>query len=114
MRREKLYLNDILLAAETIAGFLRGQTFQSFEDNTLLESAVAHQLTIIGEAAARLPEEFKARHPEVPWARIAGLRNQVVHHYFGLDWEDVWGTAIHEVPVLREQIVEILSIDLPG
>ena len=68
---------------------------------------------IIGEAVAHLPDDLKARYPAIPWAQINGLRNQVVHQYFGLSWHSIWDTASLEVPVLRKQIAEILRAEFP-
>ena len=113
MKRERLYLHDIVVAADAIAEFLSGQDQESFDDSTLVESAVAFQLTIIGEAVSHLPEDLKARYPAVPWGQIIGLRNQVVHHYFGLGWDSIWDTVNTEVPVLRNQVAEILRAEFP-
>ena len=73
-----------------------------------MRSAVVHQLTVIGEAVARLSPEVKDPHPEIPWTDIKGLRNIVVHNYFGIDWAEVWSAATNDVPVLRSQLIEIL------
>jgi len=73
-----------------------------------VRSAVVHQLTVIGEAVARLSPEVKDPHPEIPWTDIKGLRNIVVHNYFGIDWAEVWSAATNDVPVLRSQLIEIL------
>ncbi|MEK7404061.1 MAG: HepT-like ribonuclease domain-containing protein [Acidobacteriota bacterium] len=89
MRRERLYLEDILTAADTIAEFVHGQELGAFEANDLLRSTVAHQLTIIGEAVAHLSSELRERYPDVPWTDIKGVRDIIVHHYFGIDWEEV-------------------------
>jgi len=77
----------------------------------MLRSAVAHQLTIIGEAVAQLSGELRERYPDIPWIDIKGFRNIIVHHYFGIDWEEVWRTAIARVPVLRVQVEDILRAE---
>ena len=82
MRREKLYLDDIVQAAAEIQEFLAGVSKESFLGNNMLRSAVLNKLTIIGEAAARLGKEFKAAHPDVHWVDIVAFRNFVVHAYF--------------------------------
>ena len=114
MRREKLYLEDIIEAANAIASFVQGQTVESFESSNVLESAVAYQLMIIGEAVSRLSDDLKKRYPETPWGDIAGLRNQAVHNYFGLIWDQIWDTATEEVPALRAQVQEILEREVPA
>jgi uncharacterized protein with HEPN domain len=104
MRRERLYLEDILTAADAIADFTYAQNLDSFEANR----AVVHQLTVIGEAVAHLSEGLRGRNPEIPWADIKGFRNIIVHNYFGIDWAEVWRSATARVPVLRAQVADIL------
>src|SRR5581483_11833193 len=93
MRHEELYLTDILEATAHIADFIHEVDYQRFQDSELLRSAVVQKLSVIGEAAARLSAELKARHPEVPWPKIISFRNILVHAYFGIDWEVVWRSA---------------------
>ena len=86
MRRERLYLPDIIEAADAIALFVSECSDEdAFQDNELVKSAVLQKLTVIGEAATRLGEDFKARHAQVPWADIIGLGNKAVHTYFAVD-----------------------------
>ena len=113
MRGERLFLEDIVSAADAITEFIESQTCESFEANRMLRSAVVHQLTIIGEASARLSPELRERHPNIPWSDIKGFRNIVVHNYFGIDWSEVWRAATRDVPVLRDQIAEILRKEFP-
>lgn len=109
MRHEKLYLSDIVEAAGAIERFLMGQDFDEFEQNEMLNSAVLQKLTIIGEAAARLPKDFTARFPDVPWTDIISFRNIAVHEYFAIRWDIAWIAATEEVPFLKEQIEKILT-----
>ncbi len=67
------------------------------------------KLSIIGEAAARVSPELKARHSEVPWARVVAFRNILVHAYFGVDWNVVWLAANKQCPDLRVQVAAILA-----
>jgi uncharacterized protein with HEPN domain len=113
MRREKLYLDDIVQASQDIQKFLADVTKESFLENDLLRSAVLNKLTIIGEAAARLRKEFKAAHPEVPWEEIVAFRNFAVHAYFAVNWSIVWTAATKNTPVLRDMIAEILAREFP-
>lgn len=108
MRREQLFLRDIVEAADAIRDFVSGHTEQTFLQSELLRSAVVQKLTIIGEAAARLPSELKQRHAAIPWADIVGFRNILVHAYFGIQWDIVWRAATEEVPQLREQVSAVL------
>ena len=109
MRPEKLYLTDIIDAAQSIEKFLMGQGFDEFEQNEMMHSAVLQKLTIIGEAAARLSKEFTDRYPDVPWIDIVGFRNIAVHEYFAVRWDIVWVAATEEVPILCGQVERILQ-----
>lgn len=109
MRPERLYLTDMVEAADGIARFLSGVSREDFMSDELRQSAVLQKLIVIGEAAARLPAEFKTRHPEVEWQDIVAFRNIAVHAYFAVDWSIVWTTATEDVPVLRQQVEQILS-----
>ena len=108
MRRDALLLEDIVAAADAVAEFIMGYTEETLASNPLVRSAVVHQLTVIGEAVARLSAAVRDQHPEIPWTDIKGLRNVVVHNYFGIDWAEVWSAASTDVPVLRSQLLEIL------
>jgi uncharacterized protein with HEPN domain len=113
MRREELYLTDIVEAAESINKFLTGEDRQTFLQDDLLRSAVLQKLSIIGEAASRLASEFRDRHAEIEWADIIGFRNIAIHAYFAVDWSIVWFTATKEVPELREKLADILVKEYP-
>ena len=113
MRPERLYLQDIVEAADDIAFHIGGRSRERFLGDRTVRAAVFHELTVIGEAAARLAVEFRALHPEVPWTKIVAFRNLVVHEYFGLDWPIVWDTATTLVPALRQQVAGVLSAEFP-
>ena len=99
MRHESLYLTDIVEAADHIAEFIAGTDFQEFQKSELLRSAVVQKLAVIGEAAARVSEDLKTRHPQVPWPQIVAFRNILVHAYFGIDW-DIVASRQESVPRL--------------
>ncbi len=114
MRPERLYLLDMVEAAENVAIHIGERDRDSFLGNVTARAAVLHELTVIGEGAARLPENFKTAHAGVPWTKIIAFRNFVVHEYFGLDWSIVWQTATDLVPELGRQITVILDSEFPG
>jgi uncharacterized protein with HEPN domain len=109
MRRETLYLLDIVEAVEALRRFLFGCSPEGFLADELLRSAVVHKLTIIGEAASRLPREFRLRYPQVMWRDIVDFRNVAVHAYFDLVWPTIWVTATQDAPALGRQVAEILA-----
>ena len=114
MRREELYLEDMVEAAHAIEDFLADTAREAFVENDMLRSAVLQKLIIIGEAAARLPADFRQRHPEVVWSDIAAFRNIAVHEYFAIQWGIVWVTATKEVSELRTKIEAILRKEYPN
>ncbi len=111
MRREILYLTDIVEAADYIADFISGMEREQFLQSELVRSAVVQKLAIIGEAAARISPGLKGQEPQVPWAQVVAFRNILVHAYFGVDWDEVWQVAVSRCPSLREQIAKILSTE---
>jgi uncharacterized protein with HEPN domain len=109
MRPEVLYLTDIVEAADAIQRFIEGMERDAFFTDELRQSGVLQKLIVIGEAAARLPREFRKRHPEIEWADIVGFRNIAVHEYFAISWTIVWVTATQDVPGLRDKVTKILT-----
>lgn len=113
MRDEKLYLQDIIESVNSIESFLKSVEEKDFLTSDLLQSAILHKLTIIGEAAVNVSKELKNRHPQVEWKEIIGFRNFAVHVYFAVKWKIVWSTAMEDTAVLKNQIAEILQNDFP-
>src|SRR4051794_34523542 len=108
MRRERLYLLDILEAADSIRTFLDGVQEPTFLQDDLLRSAVLQKLAIIGEAASHLSKSFCERHPGIDWRGIVGFRNIAIHAYFAVERPIVWVAATEETPELRDRIAAIL------
>jgi uncharacterized protein with HEPN domain len=113
MRPERLYLLDIVEAADNIAIHIGKRDRAAFLGDVTARAAVLNELTVIGEAAARLPADFRSRRVETPWLKIAAFRNFVVHEYFGLDWPIVWDTAAELGPALRRQVSAVLEAEYP-
>jgi uncharacterized protein with HEPN domain len=111
MRRDLQRLQDILEALDSVTNMIGGYTEAGFVANQTLCYAVAHRLTVVGEAVARLSAEIKVRYPSVPWPDVVGLRNILVHEYFGIYWPLVFQTATDQVPGLRSAIAEIVETD---
>jgi len=88
---------------------LPGLTLQEFQKDEVMKRAFVRSLEIIGEAARKLPADFRAKHSAVEWRLIAGTRDKLIHDYFGVDYALVWDIAVNELPLLEEQIATILS-----
>jgi uncharacterized protein with HEPN domain len=108
MRREALYLADMVDAADAIERFVEGVNYDHFVGDELRQSAVLQKLIVIGEAAARLSPEFRARYSHIEWDDVVGFRNIAVHEYFAVNWSIVWVTAVEDVPFLRQQVARII------
>ena len=109
MRRDYLYLTDVVTAADAIQRFIAGRSRDYFMSDELLQSAVLQKLIVIGEAVARLSDEFRFAHTRVEWRDVIAFRNIAIHAYFSVDWAIVWVTAMHDAPLLKEQIACILT-----
>ena len=109
MREYKLYLSDIVAAMESIERFVEGTTLEQFQQDDKTASAVIRKFEIIGEASRNIPEEVKLHHPEVPWKEMAGMRDRLIHAYFGVDFNLVWLTIKNRLPDAKQMIQKISS-----
>lgn len=114
MRPEKLYLLDIIEAAEAIQRFCHAINEDCFVHDELRQSAILQKLIIIGEAASRLSKEFQDNHADIEWQDIIGFRNIAVHEYFAVLWSIVWNTAIYDIPIIKNQLSKILANEYLG
>lgn len=103
-REPKLLVGDILESAHKILDYTAGQSFEDFQGDGKTVDAVIRNFEIIGEAANRLPEEFKDRFPDIDWQRIRGFRNRIVHDYFGIDYTIVWTIKGTYLPLMIAQL----------
>ena len=111
MRPEQLYLQDIVEAASSIGRFLEGVAKHRFMTDDLVSSAVLQKLSIIGEAASRIPASTRNAYSYIDWREITAFRNILVHAYFAIDLDLIWTAATREVPELARQVREILDKD---
>ena len=105
----RLRVEDILAAAERATRFVGEMDLAAFKADERTASAVLHQIFLIGEAAARLPEEIRNRTPDVPWEEIIGMRNIIAHGYFEVDLEVPWKTVRLDLPPLQQQLRSLLD-----
>jgi uncharacterized protein with HEPN domain len=106
-RHNNLRILDILDAIDRIASYVEGMSYDDFLADRKTQDAVIRNVEIIGEAARSLPDDFKERHVDIPWDEIVGMRNVLVHQYFGILPDVVWDVIKHELPTLRSQIAEL-------
>lgn len=112
MRGKRLgadYLRDILVHAEAAAAFVETMDFERFREDRKTVFAVVRALEVIGEAARQTPAAVRKRYTEVPWRKAIGMRNIVVHEYFGVDLEVVWRTVHADLPPLQRAVAQALE-----
>ena len=108
-RRDPDYLNDIREAMRRILIYMADLTYEQFMEDIKTQDAVVRNLEIIGEATKNLSVNLRKSHPKVPWKDLTGMRDKMIHHYFGINYEIVWTIAKDELPGLLPRIDRILA-----
>lgn len=103
------YLRHILAEADYLIEHSAGLTPERLESDETLRRAFARSLEVIGEATKKLPEHFRAQHPDVEWRAMTGMRDRLIHAYFGVDYLLVWDVVTQKIPGLREKIASLLA-----
>lgn len=102
------YIADILAAIQEVEEFTRAMEYEQFEVDRKTVNAVVRSLEVMGEAAKRIPEEVRQRYPGVPWKRMAGMGDKLIHEYSGVDLEIVWGAVKTELPPVKPFVEQAL------
>jgi uncharacterized protein with HEPN domain len=106
-RPVNLLLSDILESIDHVMQYTKGMSYESFSADQKTIDAVVRNLEIIGEVANRLPNDFKEKHPQVEWHKVVGLRNRIIHDYFGIDLQIIWQIIHSDLPLLRQILSQI-------
>lgn len=109
MKTDKIFLKHILDEIKFLQKETKGLTFEQFMENDLLKKACTRSLEIIGEAVKNLSPDFRKRHRDIEWKKIAGMRDKIIHFYFGVNWDIVWDVIERRIPKLKEQIEGIVE-----
>lgn len=105
----KIFLGHILENIEKIENGIDGISEVKFSKDVDVQDATLRRLEVIGEAVRNLPDSFRKKHAKVPWKKIAGLRDVLIHEYFGVDMELVWKIANKDIPKLKKQVINLLE-----
>ena len=103
------YLQDIVDSINDIADFIEGMSFRAFNKDKKTVNAVLRSIEVIGEATKNIPEEIRLQYPEVPWRKMSGMRDKLIHEYHGADINTVWQTLHEDIPPLKEMIQQIID-----
>jgi uncharacterized protein with HEPN domain len=104
---DETYIGHIAEAIEKIERYTAGLDYEQFLKDEKTVDAVIRTLEIIGEASNNISKEFQNTHPEFPWGKMISMRNRLIHEYFGVNEEVVWGTCTEDLPSLKKQIKEL-------
>ena len=104
-----IYLEDILEAIDRIQAYVQDVTRETFDADRMRIDAVIRNLEVIGEAVKQVPDSVREKYPSVAWRKIAGLRDILIHKYFDVNLEIVWGVVQSNIPILKTEIQQILK-----
>jgi len=108
-RKPSVIIEDILTCIQHIESYTTNLSFDQFSAHYMTVEACLYNIQVIGEAAVRLPENIKDDNPQIPWPLIKGMRNRLIHEYFGTDLNLVWNVIKNELPTLKTELEEIQS-----
>ena len=106
-RGVRLFIEDILESIKLIEKYIRNISKRNLDNNQKLKDSIVRRLEIIGEAVKNIPDNFRKKYPEVPWKKIAGLRDIIIHTYFNIDLDITWDIIKKDLPDLKEKMLKI-------
>ena len=109
-RSIRLYVDDIQESISRIEAYTTTLTFEAFQEDKKTIDAVVRNLEIIGEAARNIPESIQSKHPDIPWHEIIGMRNKIIHEYFGIEKETLWKTIQDDLPQFKKRIEALVQL----
>lgn len=109
MNRDEVFLYHILDEIHFVENQTKSLEFEDFLSDPVLQRAVSRSLEIIGEASKSISIEFKNANPQIEWKKAAGLRDKLIHHYFGVEWNIIWNVIYNELPQMEKKIEAILN-----
>lgn len=108
-RNDKVLLEDILESIGLMEEYIKDVSREDFMSSTMYLDLMVRRLEVIGEATSNISEELKEKHSDIPWHEISGMRNKLIHEYFGVDKDLVWDTVKQDIPEFKKNIQEILK-----
>lgn len=108
MKRDPLvFIEHVLECMDLIESYMKDRTEEDLEKDMQLQDAILHRLTIIGEAVKNIPDTIRDKNPDMPWRKIAGIKDVLVHHYFGVDLSAIWAVIQEDIPSLKEKLQDL-------
>lgn len=107
MKDEQVYIQHIIESISKIEVYVEGVSKEKFMEKSLIQDAVIRKIEIIGEASKMISEKTRSKNPKIPWKDIAGMRDKLIHSYFGVDLDAIWETVKKDIPTLKKELQKL-------